>query len=411
MWGVSGRGVYKCDISGVAGFPRGFFGVRGARSPHLGQQKCWPPCSLSPPPSRPSSSLLLPNATRIRTMVATPAASTDAAHSPLVTGAQIALERLRSSGRTPGSKKASSLRPSSTKMTTVLSVVDAALDEEIGDVMRDLEALKSRRILGSYGLAHLQHRLTEAEAQAKLAEHAAHACREERVVATERALRERVATVQAEATALSAAGRVRAELDSERAAARELSGRAGRGRARRRSRRARTRGCASSGASSPPRAPPPPPPPRSRRRHRRRRWRWRRRPRRRRPPRRRRRRWRGTRRRRRTRSGCSACTRRSRRWRRRRRASAPAPSAWRRNSRTSAAASRAKGPRSSRCARSTSCYGASSRRCSSGCGGRRRRRATATTRRRGGSTGGARRPRGTRRSCGSASVNSKLCSR
>ena len=163
-------------------------------------------------------------------MVATPAATSlhgDAAHSPLVTGAQIALERLRSSGRTPGSKKASSLRPSSTKITTVLSVVDAALDEEIGDVMRDLEALKSRRILGSYGLAHLQHRLTEAEAQAKLAEHAAHACREERVVATERALRERVATVQAEATAaLSAAGRVRAELDSERAAARELSGRA-----------------------------------------------------------------------------------------------------------------------------------------------------------------------------------------
>ena len=51
--------------------------------------------------------------------------------------------------------------------------------------MRDLEALKSRRILGSYGLAHLQHRLTEAEAQAKLAEHAAHACREERVVAVE----------------------------------------------------------------------------------------------------------------------------------------------------------------------------------------------------------------------------------
>ena len=139
-------------------------------------------------------------------MVATPAAASlraDAAHSPLVTGAQIALERLRSSGRTPGSKKASSLRPSSTKITTVLSVVDAALDEEIGDVMRDLEALKSRRILGSYGLAHLQHRLTEAEAQAKLAEHAAHACREERVVATERALRERVATVQAEAAEIS----------------------------------------------------------------------------------------------------------------------------------------------------------------------------------------------------------------
>ena len=67
-------------------------------------------------------------------MVATPAATSlhgDAAHSPLVTGAQIALERLRSSGRTPGSKKSSSLRPSSTKITTVLSVVDAALDEAL----------------------------------------------------------------------------------------------------------------------------------------------------------------------------------------------------------------------------------------------------------------------------------------
>ena len=311
---------------------------------------------------------------------------------------------------TPGQQEGTSAGRSSTKITTVLSVVDAAIDEEIGDVMRDLGRSSRGGSSAAYGLAHLQHRLPARGGGAGEARRA-------RGARVPRGARRRDRARCASASPPCRPRRRRrspppaasAPSSTPRAAAREFSGRAeawAREASLTASENARLReqcrglvaaeGAAAAAAAAAAadddgagggavRG--------------------------------------GAGRRAdaddagdvrgaggRTRSDCSACTRRSRRWRRRRRASAPAPSAWRQNS-TSAAASRAKGPRSSRCARSTSCYGASSRRCSSGCGGRRRRRATTTTRRRVGRRARARRPRGTRRSCGSASVNSRLCSR